>query len=246
MFELDRRVALVTGAGQGVGVGIAECLAEQGAAVAVNDLHAERAEAVAARLREPGARASAAPFDVTDEEAVIAGVRAVEEDLGPLDILVNNAGVPAGMGLASFLHSTPEQWKAQIDLNLYGLLHCVRTVLPGMCTRGYGRIVVISSGAAQVGLPIGVSLYGAAKAGALGFVRHVAQEVARRGVTVNAVALGLMENVAGADTETLRRTIPVGRPGTGRDAGAAVAYLASEEAAWVTGQTLSVNGGSLA
>ncbi|MDX1648454.1 MAG: SDR family NAD(P)-dependent oxidoreductase [Myxococcota bacterium] len=246
MFDLDGRVALVTGAGQGVGTGIAACLAEQGAAVAVNDLHPERAEAVAKQLREAGGRAEAFPFDVTDADAVVAGVRALEDALGPLDVLVNNAGVPEGMGLEPFLHMDPAGWKAQIDLNLYGLLHCVHAVLPGMITRGYGRIVVISSGAAQVGLPIGVSLYGAAKAGALGFVRHLAQEVARRGVTVNAVALGLMENAAGADTEPILRTIPLGRAGTGRDAGAAVVYLASEEASWVTGQTLSVNGGSLA
>jgi 3-oxoacyl-[acyl-carrier protein] reductase len=239
-------VALVTGAGQGVGAGIATCLAEQGAAVAVNDLHEERAAILADELRERGLRAEPFAFDVTDLDAVVAGVRAVGDRLGPLDVLVNNAGVPEGMGLEPFLHMDPAGWRAQVDLNLYGLLHGVHAVLPGMLTRGFGRIVVISSGAAQVGLPIGVSLYGAAKAGALGFVRHLAQEVARRGVTVNAVALGLMENAAGADTEALRRTIPVGRAGTGRDAGAAVVYLASEEASWVTGQTLSVNGGSLA
>jgi len=229
-----------------VGAGIAACLAEQGAAVAVNDLEAERAGAQAEALRGAGARAAAVPFDATDAEAVATGVRRAEEAFGLVDVLVHNAGVPPGMGLAKFLKMEPDAWRRQVDLNLHGLLHGVRAVLPGMCARGFGRVIAVSSGAAQVGLPIGVSLYGAAKAGALGFLRHLAQEVARQGVTANAVALGLMENAPAADTEAIRRTIPVGRPGTGRDAGAAVVYLASDEASWVTGQTLAVNGGSVA
>ena len=246
MFDLSRRVALVTGAGQGNGVGIARTLASQGAAVAVNDLHEERARAVTERIGEEGGKALAVAFDVTDPEAVGAGVARVSEALGPVDVLVNNAGVPEGMSLAPFQQLPPEEWSRFVDLNLYGVLHCTLAVLSGMCERGFGRIITISSGAAQAGLPIGVSLYGASKAAAVGFMRHLAMEVARCGVTANCLALGLMANAAGAadSTQAIARTIPVGRLGTPEDVGAAVVYLASDEAAWLTGQTLGLNGGS--
>jgi len=244
LFDLGGRVALVTGAGQGNGIGIARLLAGQGAAVAVNDLHGERAEKVAADL---GGRTIGVPFDVTDPAAVAAGVRSVEERLGPVDILVNNAGVPAGMAPERFREQPPERWKQFVDLNLYGVLHCTHAVLDGMCTRGFGRIVIVSSAAGQMGLGIGVALYGAGKAAGLGFMRHLAIEVASTGVTVNAVALGLMNNVPDDEglVKFLSKGVPVGRLGTPEDAGAAVVYLASNEASWVTGQVIGVNGGAL-
>jgi NAD(P)-dependent dehydrogenase (short-subunit alcohol dehydrogenase family) len=141
---------------------------------------------------------------------------------------------------------SPDEWSRYVDLNLYGVLHCTRAVLDGMCERGFGRVVTISSGAGQVGLPIGVSLYGAGKGGAISFMRHLAMEVARQGVTANTLALGLMDNQQDtASVAPLAATVPVGRLGSPEDVGAAVAFLASDEAAWITGQTLGVNGGSV-
>ncbi len=248
MFELTGRVALVTGAGQGVGVGIARALAAQGAAVAVNDLDAARAAATVAQLVQSGGRATAAPFDVTDPDGVAAGVQAAADELGgPVDILVNNAGVPVGMALTQFRRLDPSDWRRYVDLNLYGSMHCMRAVVDGMCERGWGRIVQISSGAGHTGSRIGISLYGASKSGIEGFVRHLAHEVARDGVTVNTVALGLM-TTGGDDLDpalvAMARQVPVGRLGRPEDVGAAVVYLASDEAAWMTGQTIDLNGGA--
>lgn len=246
MFDLTGRVALVTGAGRSVGAGIARALAARGAAVGVNDLSEDRARPVVEEIRRGGGRAAAAPFDVTDAGAVAAGVSELERALGPVDVLVNNAGVPEGMGLARFREMPPSEWARYVDLNLYGVLHCTRAVLDGMCERGFGRIVTISSGAGQSGLGIGVSLYGAGKGGALAFMRHLALEVARQGVTANSLALGLMDNQQDATSlAALAATIPVGRLGTPQDVGAAVLFLASDEAGWLTGQTLGLNGGSL-
>jgi 3-oxoacyl-[acyl-carrier protein] reductase len=245
VIDLDGRVALVTGAGRSVGAGIARTLAARGAAVAVNDLDPERAAGVVEGLREAGAAAVAAVFDVTDGEAVEAGVAAAAGALGPVDILVNNAGVPPGMGLTRFRELPREDWAPFVDLNLYGVLHCTRAVIDGMCERGWGRIVTISSGAGQVGLAIGISLYGAGKGGAISFMRHLALEVARRGVTANTLALGLMDNQRDSEAVAgLAATVPVGRLGTPEDVGAAVAFLASDQAGWLTGQTIGLNGGS--
>jgi NAD(P)-dependent dehydrogenase (short-subunit alcohol dehydrogenase family) len=251
VFDLQGHTALVTGAGRGVGEGIAAALAGQGAAVAVNDLHADRADAVAARLRGSGASAVAAPFDVTDPDAVDAGVRLVAAELGPVDIAVNNAGVPTGMALVPFLDTDPVSWRPYVDLNLYGSLHVIRAVAPGMCERGWGRIVQISSGAGRTGSRMGISLYGAGKSAVEGFARHLSQEVARRGVTVNVLALGLMvppgadaDRHADGPTAAMARRVPVGRLGTPADAGAAVVFLASEESAWLTGQTIALDGGA--
>ena len=246
MFELDGKIALVTGAGQGVGAGIARMLAAQGVSVAVNDLVRERAERVAKEIAAQGGRAHAEIFDVTDAKAVRAGVARVESAQGPIDVLVNNAGVPDGMKLEPFRDTTPETWARYVDLNLYGVLHCTRAVIDGMCERRSGRVITISSGAGQMGLAIGVSLYGAAKAGAAAFMRHLAMEVARFGVTANTLALGLMANAAGTPgVPGIERTIPLGRAGLPEDVGAAVVFLASREAGWITGQTIGVNGGTI-
>ena len=250
MFDLTGRVALVTGAGQGIGAGIAEMLGRAGAAVAVNDVHPERADATVDQLIELGARAVAVPFDVTDEAAVAAGVDAVSRDLGqPVDVLVNNAGVPLEMSMQQFVDMDPSEWHRCVDLNVYGSLHCIRAVLPSMREQRWGRVIQISSGAAQAGLRIGVSLYGASKSGIEGFLRHLSQEIATEGVTVNAIALGLMGNSVpdtadGSDVlARIARQVPVGRLGTPQDAGATVVFVASNEAAWLTGQTIQLNGG---
>ena len=183
MFDLSERIALVTGAGQNTGAGIAHSLASRGAAVAVNDLHEDRAESIAQEIQAAGGRACAAPFDVTDFDAVQSGISQVENDLGPLDILVNNAGVPEPFEPTAFTSMTPEDWARFVDLNLYGVVHCARAVIEGMCERGFGRVITISSGAGQIGLPMGISMYGAGKGGALAFMRHLAMEVAGRGVS---------------------------------------------------------------
>ena len=193
-----------------------------------------------------GARAEAAPFDVTDAIAVAAGVEKLVSALGPIDVLVNNAGVPPGMVLAKFREMPPEEWAKYVDLNLYGVMHCTRAVIDGMCERGFGRVITISSGAGQAGVSIGVAAYGAGKGAAISFMRHLAVEVARQGVTANSLALGLMNNVPGGDsTDAIAAGVPVGRLGTPEDVGAAAAFLASDEASWITGQTIGLNGGSL-
>lgn len=242
MFDLTGKTALVTGAGQGVGRGIAEVLAEAGAIVHVNDLIADRAESTAAAL---GESAHALTFDVADPEAVDAAIA----DAGPIDILVNNAGIPPSMRPVKFRELPRAEWAPYIDVNLYGVLNCVSATIDGMCDRGWGRVITISSGAGTVGLNIGVSLYAAGKGAGISFMRHLALECARQGVTANTLALGLMQRDGGEQdrsvTAAMERQIPVGRLGTGRDIGYACVYLASEEAGWVTGQTIEVNGGSV-
>jgi len=241
VFDLSGKTALVTGAGQGMGAGIAATLARRGATVAVNDLHEERAYATVESIAVQGGNALAAPFDVTSMQEVKAGVSAV----GSVDILVNNAGVPDGMALTRFQDMDPGEWDRFLDLNIRGVLHCTRAVIDGMCQQKWGRVITVSSIAGQLGLPIGVSLYGAAKGGALAFMRHLALEVASQGVTANSLALGVMNN-AGSEAEVaaIAATVPVGRVGTPEDVGAAVVYLASEEASWMTGQCIGLNGGS--
>ncbi|MCB0996805.1 MAG: SDR family oxidoreductase [Acidimicrobiales bacterium] len=246
MFDLGSRVAVVTGAGQGVGAGIARVLAAAGAAVAVNDLHDERAAEVVEQISSAGGTAVPAAFDVADRAAVNAAMARIESDLGPIDICVNNAGIPETMRPVKFLEMPEDEWDPYLDVNLKGVLHCCRAVVPGMVERGHGRVITISSGAGMVGLGIGVSLYAAGKGGAIAFMRHLAIETARKGVTCNTLALGLMAGKAPSDTTAaMARQVPVGRLGTPEDVGATCAFLASDEAAWLTGQTIHLNGGAV-
>lgn len=248
MFDLHGRVALVTGAGRSVGRGIAEALASQGASVVVNDVDADRAAQVVDGLVARGAEATAAVFDVTDPDAVRRGVDRAAGALGPIDICVNNAG-NAGAGefpLSRFVELDPAAYERFVAVNLYGVLHCTRAVLPSMVERGWGRVITISSGAALQGTRLGVSVYGASKGAAVAFMRHLALEHARDGITANTLALGLMSNAEAPETEAMARTIPVGRLGSPQDAGAACVWLASAEAAWLTGVTIPLDGGSSA
>ena len=243
MFELGGRRALVTGSGRGMGVGIARTLGRCGARVFVNDLAKDRAEETAAALCDEGLEASPLPFDVTDFDAYAAALA----EAGPLDILVANAGIPTSFGGAPtpFLETPVEQWTAQVALNMFGVMNGVRAAVPGMIERGFGRVITISSDSGRTGVP-GYSVYGASKAGALQFTRTLAKEIGFAGVTANIVSLGLMDNVSDELMEGLRPFIaqtPVQRAGSPRDVGAAVAFLCSDEAEWITGQTLSVNGG---
>ena len=190
----------------------------------------------------------AAPFDVTSREAVEEGIARAADQLGFIDILVNNAG-NAGANTFNptpFSELSPDHWQKFIDVNLYGVLNCTKAVLSGMQDRRWGRIITISSGAGLSGLNIGVSIYGAAKGGSIAFMRRIAIENAKMGITANSLALGLMDTIDDPSvTEHLARAIPVGRLGSPEDIGAACVWLASEEAAWVTNQTININGGSL-
>ncbi|CAB4700107.1 unannotated protein [freshwater metagenome] len=244
MFDLTGKTALVTGSGQGVGLGIARTLIDAGAIVYINDLVADRAIAAANEL---GPKARPLPFDV----AKFAEVEAAIASADPIDILVNNAGIPPSMRAVKFRDLPREEWGPYVDVNLYGVLNCVKAVLDGMCERGWGRIITISSGAGTQGLNIGVSIYGAGKGAGISFMRHIAMENAGDGVTANTLALGLMQRDEPGISEDQRtvtakiaKTVPAGRLGTGTDIGYACVYLASEEATWVTGQTIAINGGS--
>ncbi|MBK8359158.1 MAG: SDR family oxidoreductase [Comamonadaceae bacterium] len=244
MFRLDGRVALVSGAGRGMGLGVARALAAQGAKVVVNDYFPDRAAAAVQALRESGLTVCAAPGDITQADVRQQIVATARAEFGTIDILVHNAGVPPGMesSLRQFKDLTDEDFEKQLDLNLHAITGLTRLVIGDMADRGWGRIVIVSSESWRIGLKFGLSNYAAAKAAALGFMRQLAHEVGRQGVTVNAVSLGTMNNF-GYD-EIAKNTTAVGRAGTPEDVGAAVAWLASNEASWYTGQTMALNGGS--
>jgi 3-oxoacyl-[acyl-carrier protein] reductase len=240
-FDLTGRTALVTGAGRGVGAGIARSLAEAGATVVVNDLHPERAEAVARELPD----AVPLAFDVTDDDAIASGLAR----LGGIDVLVHNAGVLDGGGRPGRVVDLPaDSWQLQLDLNLTALLRLTQAVLPHQLEQGWGRIIQISSGAASRGLAIGVSAYGAAKAGGESLIRHLAVECGPQHVTANALALGMMEGLPRESEPSVQRMIrqvPIGRLGLAAEVGAAVVWLASDAGALVNGQVIHLNGGSV-
>lgn len=149
------------------------------------------------------------------------------------------------MQLKAFIETDPEEWEPSIRVNLYGVLHCCHAIVPGMCARGWGRVITIASGAGTAGVNIGVSPYSAGKGGSIAFTRSLALEVARAAVTANSLALGLMEMPDATATKRLSRSIPVGRAGTPDDVAAACLWLASNEASWLTAQTIQLNGGSI-
>ncbi|MBR12039.1 MAG: hypothetical protein CL442_02685 [Acidimicrobiaceae bacterium] len=239
MFDLTGRTALVTGAGQNIGAGIARALAGAGARVLVNDLRADRAGEVAAEI---GGEAEALPFDVTDRAAVLAAVEAA----GALDVLVNNAGNGGAEAMLPkrFADTEPAEWAGPVEVNLQGVLFCCHAVLPGMVERGHGRIITISSAAGTHGVGIGFAPYSVGKGGSLSLMRSLALEHGRDGITANSVALGIMDSVREETAAALRKSIPVGRLGSPADVGAACLWLASDEASWVTGQTIGLNGGA--
>lgn len=250
-FELTGRRALVTGAGQGVGAAVAEELAALGVAVVVNDLHAERAEAVAARITDAGGTATAAGFDVTDAVAVNAAIA----EVGAVDILVNNAGNAGADGFGAldrFVDTSPDDWSPFLAVNLHGVMHCTHAVLPAMIEAEWGRIITIVSDSARTGGPRMV-VYGAAKAAAAAFGRGLAHEVARHHITVNNLALGTMRTelteglwadpTLADQQDKILSDYLIRRPGAPDDVAWMVATLASPRADWITGQTIPVNGG---
>jgi NAD(P)-dependent dehydrogenase (short-subunit alcohol dehydrogenase family) len=246
VFDLTGRTALITGAGQNVGAAVAHLLAAQGASVVVNDLFAERAQATAAAIVAEGGRAIGLEADVTDLDDVTGMVERAGEQLGVIDILVNNAGVPPNPAwdLVPFVDTSPDSWRPWIDINLYGVMHCCHATVGPMAKAGWGRVVNIVSDGGRQGEAF-MAAYCASKAGAIGFSKSLAKEVGPRGVTVNAVALGTLGPPDG-DPELvakLARRYPTGRVGRPDDIAPAVLWLVSDEAAWVTGQTIPVNGG---
>ena len=244
LFDYSNRVVLITGAGQGMGFGIAQTLAALGATVLINDFFEERADDAAAHLKASGLRAIAAPGDITQTHTPQALVDLARREVGEIDTLINNAGVPVGMptSLRTFEHLTPADFERQLDLNFRAVVQLCSAVLPTMRARKFGRIITISSESWRLGQSMGLSDYAAAKAATIGFMRNLCKEVGPDGITANVLSLGAMNNY-GYD-EIAKKVTAVGRAGTPDDVGAAVAYLASSEASWMTGQMIPLNGGS--
>lgn len=243
MSELQNRVALVTGGSRGIGRAVALALGRAGAAVAVN--YRERgddANSVVEAIQTAGGRAASFGADVSTGTAVKSLIRAVEESLGSIDILVNNAGMAAVRGLDDI---TEEDFDRMLAVNLKSAFLCTQAVLPAMRKRGWGRIINVSSIGARIGAGSISVAYGASKAGLEGLTRSYALRLAPEGVTVNAIAPGLIDTDMGKPLieAGVAGRIPVGRAGTGEEIARAVLFLAGN--AFVTGQTIAVNGGSL-
>jgi len=241
MFRLDGKIALVTGASSGIGVAIAQALHGQGAHVV---LSGRREAELAALAEQLGERARVAVADLAEPDAATALVEGVEATEGRLDILVNNAGFTRDR-LA--LRMEPEDWNAVLEVDLNAPFRLARAALRGMLKRRAGRIISIASIVGVMGNP-GQSNYAAAKAGLIGMSKSLAQEVASRNVTVNVVAPGFIDTpmtqkLNEAQRGALTGKIPLGRMGVAADVAAAVTYLAADEAGWVTGSTMHVNGG---
>jgi 3-oxoacyl-[acyl-carrier protein] reductase len=241
MFDLTGKKALVTGATGGLGGAIARTLHGLGASVALSGTRVEALEALAAEF---GERTVTVPCNLSDKDSVEALVPAAEEKLGGLDILVNNAGVTRDN---LFMRLKDEDWDNVIAVNLTAAFRLSRAAVKSMMRRRYGRIIAIGSVVGVTGNP-GQGNYAASKAGLIGMSKALAAEVASRNITVNVVAPGFIESpmtqsLTEKQREAILADVPMGRLGLGEDVAAAVAYLASNEAAYVTGQTLHVNGG---
>lgn len=236
----------MTGAASGIGRAIAERLAGEGCAVGILDRDAEGAAATVAAISAAGARGAWRVVDITEGAAVEAAVAALEAELGPVDGLVNNAGWDVA---APFLETDATLWRRIVEVNLFGPLHVTRAVLARMAERGRGRVVSIASDAGRVGSS-GESVYAACKAGIVAFSKSVAREVARSGITLNVVSPGPSDtplfrgfDPSGRLQAALERAIPMRRLGRPDDYGGIVAFLLSDDAAFITGQVLSVSGG---
>ena len=244
MFSLKDKVALVTGASQGIGWGTAQALVVAGAKVAVCARTEEKLALLVGEITAAGGEALAVKMDVADAEQVKAGFKQVVEKFGRLDILVNNAAITRD-GLA--VRMKPDDWDAVIRTNLTGAHLCIQQALATMMRARAGRIINVASVVAQMG-NAGQANYVAAKAGLIGLTKAIAMEIASRNITVNAVAPGFIETpmtnvLSDKVKENLKARIPLGRLGVARDVAAAIVFLASDEAAYITGHVLDVNGG---
>jgi 2-hydroxycyclohexanecarboxyl-CoA dehydrogenase len=248
---MSNRVAMVTGGAQGIGKGIATTLGQQGFRVAVADMNLAAAEQTAKEITAAGGEAVAVEVDVTSTSSVESAVAQVEADLGPIEVVVNNAGWDDFM---KFVQTDEDFWDKILDINFKGALRVIKTVVPGMQERGFGRVINIGSDAGRVGSSL-EAVYSGAKGGIIAFTKTLAREVATKGITANTVCPGPTDTPAlrkfadGAGDDAgkviagMTRAVPMKRLGTPEDVGPAVAFFASDAAGFVTGQTLSVSGG---
>jgi 3-oxoacyl-[acyl-carrier protein] reductase len=242
---LNGKVALVTGAGRGVGREIAAALAREGARVAINyRASAKDADALAAEITAAGGQAKAYQADVADFAAVTAMIAAVIKDFGRLDILINNAGLALRQ---RFVETKPEDWHRQIDACLYGAIHCCHAAVPHLEAAKNGRIVAVIGDSSRVG-ESGLAIVAAARAGVVALMKSLAREFGRSGTTCNTVSLGLVEtdhdkDWVEANREKLVKLYPVRRLGQASDVAPMVTLLASPHSGWITGQVLSISGG---
>jgi len=244
MRGLQGKNIIVTGGASGIGRAIARRLGEEGAVVAVFDINGTGADKVVGEITSAGGTAHAYAVDITSYDAVKQGVGAFEKDAGPVDGLVNNAGWDKA---EPFLQSQPEIWNKVIAINLYGPIHMCHAVLQGMAERGRGRIVSIASDAGRVGSS-GEAVYSACKGGIIAMTKTMARELARTGITLNTVCPGPTETPLLAEVnerlrEALKRAIPMKRLAQPEDYPGMVAFLLSDDAGYITGQTISVSGG---
>ena len=250
MTRFEGKVVVVTGGGGGIGGATSRRFAAEGAKVAVFDLNLDAAKKVAAGIAAAGGAAEAFACDIANRADVDAAVAAVEAKLGPIDVLVNNAGWDV---FRPFVKTEPAQWEKLIAINLTGALHMHHAVLPGMAARRSGRIVNIASDAARIGSS-GEAVYAACKGGLVAFSKTIAREHARHDITVNVVCPGPTDTALFAEykegagnpeklLEAFTRSIPLGRIGQPDDLPGAILFFASDDAAYVTGQVLSVSGG---
>ena len=246
MNDLKCKVALVTGSSMGLGKAFALDLARAGAKVVVNNrTGGELAETVVKEIEKVGVEAALVPCDIGDPESVAKMVDTIVSRFGRIDILVNNAGISIDGTTVKY---DPKAWDRIFKTNIYGAFHCSKYCLPSMIEHGWGRIINISSLVGQIGV-IGTPAYAASKAGIIGFTKTLAKEVARKGITVNCISLGyfegggLLETVPDKIAKEILAAIPVGRWGKSEEISSAINYLVSDAAAYITGQTLNINGG---
>jgi 2-hydroxycyclohexanecarboxyl-CoA dehydrogenase len=242
------RVAVVTGAASGIGLGVARGLAADGHQVALMDRDGSAAEATAATLRSTGALALAVEADVADRKAVDAGFQKIRTELGPVEILVTSAGIES---FTPVLDITADGWDRILAVNLTGTFTCVQAALPDMVSAGWGRIVTISSSSAQSGAP-NMAHYAASKGGVIGLTKALAVELARSGITVNTIPPSLVDTPMARKAEAagdfpgvdvVGPMVPLGRAGTPADIAAACSFLCSDGGSYITGQVIGVNGG---